>query len=63
MKTDEDFFPITFRRRDIPKLFGFGVRSFDLLVNHGKIKPIIFGSLKLYKTSDLLNYLEKKKIK
>ncbi|MFT8917860.1 MAG: hypothetical protein ABF899_08430 [Oenococcus sp.] len=60
---DSKFFPITFRRKDIPKLFGFNVRSFDTLVNQGKLHPIVFGSLKLYKTTDMLAYLDKKQIK
>ncbi|MFT8813587.1 hypothetical protein [Oenococcus sp.] len=63
MNNDEKFFPITFRRRDIPRLFGFGVRLFDTLVSQGKLHPIVFGSIKLYKTSDMLAYLEKKEIK
>ncbi|KGI01062.1 hypothetical protein [Oenococcus oeni] len=63
MENDSKFFPITFRRKDIPKLFGFNVRSFDTLVNQGKLHPIVFGSLKLYKTTDMLAYLDKKQIK
>ena len=63
MENEKKFFPITFRRKDINKLFGFNVRAFDTLVNQGKIKPIVFGSLKLYKTSDMLAYLERKQVK
>ncbi|MCV3297011.1 MAG: hypothetical protein ABF703_07660 [Oenococcus sp.] len=63
MENENKFWPVTFRRKDIPKLFGFNVRSFDTLVNQGKLHPIVFGSLKLYKTTDMLAYLDKKQIK
>ncbi|MFT8729799.1 MAG: hypothetical protein ABF755_07085 [Oenococcus oeni] len=63
MENDSKFFPVTFRRRDIPKLFGFGVRIFDTLVNQGKIHPIVLGSMKLYKTSDMLELLSRKQVK
>ncbi|MFT8752774.1 MAG: hypothetical protein ABF750_06620 [Oenococcus oeni] len=63
MTNKNKLWPVTFRRRDVPMLFGFNVRSFDTLVNHGKIHPIVFGSLKLYKTTDLLEYLERKQVK
>ncbi|KGH56700.1 hypothetical protein [Oenococcus oeni] len=63
MENESRFFPITFRRKDIPKLFSFNVRFFDKLVNQGKLHPIVFGSLKLYKTSDMLELLERKQIK
>ncbi|EHN59030.1 hypothetical protein [Oenococcus kitaharae] len=63
MENDSKFFPITFRRKDTPRLFGFNVRSFDTLVNQGKIKPIVFGSLKLYRTDEMLAYLERKQVK
>lgn len=60
---NKQFWPVTFRRKNVSQLFGFNVRSFDNLVNHGKIRPILFGSLKLYKTSDMLELLERKQIK
>ncbi|MFT8703017.1 MAG: hypothetical protein ABF750_08095 [Oenococcus oeni] len=63
MDNENKFWPVTFRRKDIPRLFGFNVRSFDTLVNQGKIKPIIFGSLKLYRTDKMLEYLSRKQVK
>ncbi|MFT9245039.1 hypothetical protein [Liquorilactobacillus satsumensis] len=63
MENENKFWPITFRRRDIPRLFGFNVRSFDTLVNQGKIKPIVMGSLKLYRTDEMLAYLSRKQVK
>ncbi|KGO32585.1 hypothetical protein Q757_00170 [Oenococcus alcoholitolerans] len=62
MNNDEKFFPITFRRRDARKLFSISERTFDRLVQSGDIHPILIDSLKLYKTSDILAYFEKKEI-
>ncbi|MHA5180184.1 hypothetical protein R5P84_03990 [Oenococcus oeni] len=60
---NRQFWPVTFRRRDVPILFGFNVRSFDSLVNRGKIHPIVFGSLKLFRTDEMLAYLSRKQVK
>ncbi|WP_439425978.1 hypothetical protein ACKP2L_03515 [Oenococcus alcoholitolerans] len=63
MNNDEKFFPITFRRRDVLKLFSISTRTFDRLVQTGAIKPILVDSLKLYKTADMLKYFSKKEIR
>ncbi|MFT8329759.1 MAG: hypothetical protein ABF619_08285 [Oenococcus oeni] len=63
MTKENKLWLVTFRRRDVPMLFGFNVRSFDTLVNHGKIHPIVFGSLKLFRTDEMLTYLSGKQIK
>ncbi|OIL93874.1 hypothetical protein AO462_03815 [Oenococcus oeni] len=63
MKNNKQFWPVVFRRRDVLKYFSISPRTFDTLTKQAQIKPILFGSLKLYKTSDMLELLERKQIK
>ncbi|MGL2273399.1 hypothetical protein [Oenococcus oeni] len=57
------FYPVTFRRRDVLQYFSISPRTFDKLTQKAQIKPIIWGSLKLYKTADMLALMERKQIK
>lgn len=63
MKKLIEYYPVTFRRRDVLQYFSISPRTFDKLTQKAQIKPIIWGSLKLYKTADMLALMERKQVK
>ncbi|EHN58598.1 hypothetical protein [Oenococcus kitaharae] len=63
MYKEKELYPVTFRRRDVLQYFSISPRTFDKFIQKAQIKPIIWGSLKLYKTADMLALMERKQIK